>query len=126
MPFIYAFVLSKINKRAVLDTGDKGQRPSHLLFLLFSGLEGYVAQGGRPVRIRSECRHQRAAEAQVFLMKDTEFQNLPPGQNQMNLVPLLIKLQVITEIQSKDACREDGQREPGRMTLVSLLLSSVS
>lgn len=30
MPFIYAFVLSKINKRAVLDTDDRGQRPSHL------------------------------------------------------------------------------------------------
>ena len=55
MPFIYAFVLSKINKCAMLDTGDKGQRPSHLPLLLFSGLEGYVAQGGRPVRLRSEC-----------------------------------------------------------------------
>ena len=42
-------------------------------------------------------------------MKDTEFQNLPPGQNQMNLVPLLTERQVITEIQSKDASREDGR-----------------
>lgn len=48
-----------------------------------------------------------------------------PGQNQMNSILLLIKLQVITEIQSF-ASREDGRWEPGRMTLDSLLLSSVS
>lgn len=48
-----------------------------------------------------------------------------PGQNQMNSILLLIKLQVITEIQSF-ASREDGPREPGRMTLDCLLLSSVS
>ena len=43
----------------------------------------------------------------------------------MNLVPLL-KLQVTSETQRKDASREDGGWEPGRMTLESLLLSSVS
>lgn len=43
----------------------------------------------------------------------------------MNLVPLL-KLQVTSETQRKDASREDGGWEPGRMRLESLLLSSVS
>lgn len=45
----------------MLDTCGKGQRPSHLPLLLLSGLEGYVTQGGRPVRIQSECCHQRVA-----------------------------------------------------------------
>ena len=46
MPFIYAFVLSKINKRAVLDTDDRGQRPSHLPLCSSLGWKGMSCKEG--------------------------------------------------------------------------------
>lgn len=61
--------------------------------------------------MRSECCHQRAASARVFLMNDAKFQKSSRGQNQANLVSFL-ELRVTSETLGKDASREGGGWQP--------------